>query len=60
MHLCLGEHAVVWTAAVSTDEDFAIEGLHIHSSSDFLRGGVLPAMMMSLAFPERSVFSVDL
>lgn len=33
---------------------------NVHSSSDFLRGGVLPAMMTSLALPERSVLRVDL
>lgn len=35
-------------------------GLNVHSSSDFRRGGVLPAMMMSFALPERRVLRVDL
>lgn len=32
----------------------------LHSSSLLRRGGVLPAMRTSLAFPDRSCFSVDL
>jgi hypothetical protein len=32
----------------------------LHSSSDLRSGGVLPAMMMSLALPDRRLFSVDL
>lgn len=32
----------------------------LHSSSLFLKGGVLPAMMTSLAFPERRDLRVDL
>ena len=57
----LGEHAVVCGISVSPLTSACVpkhDGLH--SSSDFLSGGVLPAMMISFALPERRVLSVDL
>ena len=58
-----GQHAVVCTPSSASTLFIArrlgLEG-NVHSNSDFLNGGVLPAMMISLALPERSVLSVDL
>ena len=55
----LGEHAVVCQGKLVVKHG---EGLRmdIHSSSDLRKGGVLPAMMMSFALPERRVLRVDL
>ena len=56
----LCKHAVV---CVSLAIEFSLSWFwhgYIHSSSDFLRGGVLPAMMISLALPDRKLLSVDL
>lgn len=38
----------------------ALDNMLKYSSSDLRRGGVLPAMMMSLALPERRLLRVDL
>jgi len=55
----LGEHAVVWSLCQVVRHG-EMRTQYSHSSSDFLSGGVLPAMMMSFALPERSVLRVDL
>lgn len=59
MNIRLGQHRIVWPA-VSMTSRTNYGTVNSHSNSLFRRGGVLPAMMTSLALPDRSVFNVDL
>ena len=55
----LGQHGVVCISDQLYDQVNSRKR-DLHSSSLFLKGGVLPAMMTSLALPDRRDFKVDL
>ena len=60
MNSGFGEHAVVWNVVRWERGGWRKSHEDVHSNSDFLRGGVLPAMMMSFALPDLRLLSVDL